>query len=183
MTPQCPVEQRFLVIISQGGVIIIINAVHKRVRVVGWQADEGQDVAIVWIDGNGCSRVVTKCRFGHRLHAGINRQVKIVPGDWRGTVQYADDASLGSDFNLLKPYLAVQQFFIGLLNAVFTDMGGAAVVGAVESLERFFIDTTDIAECMYCLWAQRIMSRQASRNINSREAMTVNRKTCHLFIV
>ena len=77
----------------------------------------------------------------------------------------------------------MQQFFIGLLNAVFTDMGGAAVVGVVERFERFFIDTTDIAERMYCQGALRVMSRKAGSNINPRETMTVNRKTCHFLIV
>ena len=101
LTTQCPVEQRFPVIISQGGVVIIVNAIHKRIWIVGRLADESQDIAIVRVNGNGCSRKVTKCLFGHSLHAGIKCQVKIVSGDWRGTVQYADYASLCSDFDLL----------------------------------------------------------------------------------
>ncbi len=52
LSAQGAVEQRLVVIVLQRGVGAVVDAVDERVRVIGRQADEGEHVAVLRVDGN-----------------------------------------------------------------------------------------------------------------------------------
>ena len=54
--------------------------------------------------------------------------------------------------------IAVQNIFVGFLNADLADMCGAAVVGDVNALQVAFVYTADITQGMCSQWSVRVVA-------------------------
>ena len=182
LAAQGTVKQRLLLVVTQGGIVIILNTVHKRIRVIGWQADKGKDVAIVRINGNHRAGVVSKGLFSGGLHPRINGQVKVAPGHWRGAAQYADNTALCRGFHVLESYRAMQHRLIGFFDAGLADMRCTAVIGTVQHLQRPFVNASHVTHCMHGKRTLRVVTGQSGGDVDPGETVPVDGETRNFHI-
>ena len=183
LTTQGTVEQRLLLVIPQGSVITVLDAVHKRIRVIGWQADKGQHIAVVRVDGDRRTGEITEGTFRCGLDARVYRQVEVVARDRRNPVQHPQNPALCRGLDLLQADRTMQQVFVAFFDTNLADVGGAAVIRCVEFFQRAFVDAPDVSQRMHGQLALRVVSRQARGDIHARKAMPIGREACHLHVI
>ena len=183
---QRPVEQRLVDRIVQRLPALVVNAVHKQIRVKGRLADKGQHLPRAWIDGHQRAAPVPEHVLHQLLQLDVNAQHDRVARCGRAAGQLADSAPAGRGFHLLDPGDAVQLRLVTLLNTEFADVVGAAViaffVAFFNALFLALVDAADIAHHVATQLTIRVAAKQPGFDVHPGKAKALRRKTRHFFI-
>ena len=182
MPAQGTVEQGLVRVITEICIVIVVNAVDERVRIVGRHTDQGKYIAGLRVQRDRGTGMITECSFRCCLQTRVQRQVEILPGYRWCPLEYAHHAALCRRLHLADTDGAVQQFFIGLFDTGLANMGGTAVVGSVDAFQGLCVNPSDIAECMYPQLPHGIATRQACLDFNAREEVPVYREARHFLV-
>ena len=159
---QSAIEQRAIDGLIQGAPVLDIDAIDKQVGIKSRFAHKGQHLATIGVYGHERAAAVAKHVFHHFLQFDVDREHDVVAGLGLRRPELARGTAPSRSLDLLYPCLAVQVFLKALLDAQFTDVIGALVVGLYARLhigQHFFfllVDAADIAHDMAGSLAQRV---------------------------
>jgi len=127
-----PVEQRFLFVLLQQGVVSAPLSSDELVRVEGGRRHHAENLARLGFDGHDAPDFVLHQPFAQHLQVDVDAQFQVLPGHGRAVEPsvhvmplYASVGIAQQDFHAL---LAAQVLFVAFLDALLADVVAAAIV-------------------------------------------------------
>ena len=180
------VEQRLVERVVQLVPGFVVDAFDKEVGVVRGLADEGQDLTVLWVDGDQRAAPLAVHLFDELLQLDVDRQPHRIARRRRVAGQPAHRVAAGRGFHLLDAGGAVQHAFVAAFHAQLADVVGAAVVGRLvgilDALFFLLVDAADVAHHVRAGLAHRVGAKQPRLDLDARKAVALGGKARHLFV-
>ena len=158
----------------------------NRAGVITGLADEGQHFAVGGIDCHQCAAIIAESLLRHFLQFCIQRQHQVAAGLRCGARQHAHGAPAGIHLDLLEPGLAVQVFFIALLDAGLADVVGTEIIGSrlilFQLIDVLLVDAADIADKVRGHIGKGIFPEQSRLDLHAGKTKLLRGNARHFFV-
>ena len=127
--------------------------------------------------------LVAESLLGRALQLRAHGEKQVPAGNRVTALQHAQNPPLGVGLDSLITDLAVQPIFIGRLDTRLADMGRSPIVGVIDTFELALVDAADIPDEMDAEFPLRVVAGQSGTDVDSREAVAVDRESCDLAVI
>jgi len=127
------------------------------------------ELAVAGVDGHHRTTALAQGGLRRRLHARIQGQVDVAPGNGRDPLQGADDAPLGVGLHPPHAHRPMEEGLVVSLDAGLADAPRSLVIGGVQLGQLGLVDLPHVADGVHRQRAVRVVAHQLGGDLHAGE--------------